>query len=461
MNKNKNKLNREKLSLKTKQIIPQIYLWLLIVVAVIFLGVIYRAYTPVAGQAIFTKANVPIGPIDFNAVPENSLQIGEDVYLWHIALTTSQLKVSSEYTITTQISKDKETIQYIITNSNNSLIVVGLLSEEFFDSGEIYLDEDDLPDLRLTYSQGFLKIFNLNYLLAAQATITLIDPAANNIITSKVVPVVINKPIGFWFNVTSNKVLLVTAAWKNGTSLTPAEFSTLATGNNYTTMAFKFTPKEEAAYVIKVTASVDDKNVTQDYIFASGNIIYALIDTSLPELILKKRPGIEEYNFTFNFKPNKDQKQPFSLPCGELNLTANPIILSNLTTIYAYDNSVQQWKSELSSELNEFNTLEWKKGYLLQLKNGEPFSVTISCNMTSSESQLPPKVFELPALKAGWNLVGITGYEPRAIKNLIAPTGKKISYVFVLSNDGVNLDNLIAKDKAELEPGKAYWVLVE
>ena len=79
-----------------------------------------------------------------------------------------------------------------------------------------------------------------------------------------------------------------------------------------------------------------------------------------------------------------------------------------------------------------------------------------------SEPKLPPKVFGLPILKAGWNLVGITGYEPKLTKDLTVPSGKKISYVFAISNDGINLqDNLALDSQAELESGKAYWVLVE
>lgn len=454
MSKNKPKPNREKLSLKTKRVIPKIYLGLLIVVAVIFLGVLYKAYTPAVGQAVYTQANVPTGPVDFNLAPDHSFLI-KDIPSWEIGLTTSAYDYSNEYLISTEIIKETGQIKYVITDLQKVTLTQGLLSEEFFDSGEIYLDSDTTPDLRMIYDNGFLNLTNLNYLQAAQATITLIDPEVAKIITSKVIPVVLNKPVGFWFNVTSNKAPIVTAAWKNETSLTPAEFSTLVSGDNYTTMAFKFNPTEETAYVIKVTASVENKNTTSEYIFASGNIIYALMSTNLPELIMKKKPGLDEYNFTFNFKPNQDIKQPFSLPCGEFSLSGEQV--HKIATVYAYDQVVQQWKEDVPSELNK---LEWKKGYLLQLKAAEPFSFTVSCNMTS-EPQQPPKVFGLPTLKAGWNLVGITGYEPKLTKDLIVPTGKKISYLFAISNDGVNLNNLAVNNLAELEPGKAYWVLVE
>ncbi len=453
MSKNKTKLNREQLSLKTKQIIPKIYLGLLIIVAVIFLSVIYRAYAPVAGQAVYMAP--PLVPVNFNLAPDNSFLI-KDIPSWEIGLTTTAFDYSNEYLISTKIIKETGLVKYTITDFSGVTLAQGLLSEEFFDSGDIYLDPDTSPDLRLTYSEGFLRVFNLNYAEPAVAKITLINPTTKTVITNKIISVGLNQEAYFWFNVTSNKAPLVTAVWKNGTNLTTNEFSTLSFGDNYTTMALRFTPKEETAYVVKVTALVEDKTTQSNFIFAAGNVIYALAEDALPELILKKTENKEEYNFTFNFKPNKDKKQPFSLPCGEFSLSGQQV--HKIATVYAYDQSVQQWKEDLPSE---FNKLEWKKGYLLQLKADEPFSLTVGCNM-ESEPQMPPKVFGLPILKAGWNLVGITGYEPRTIKDLIAPTGKKISNLLVISNDGVNLkDNLALDSQAELEPGKAYWVLVE
>src|SRR3989338_1608286 len=103
MNKNKTKLNREKLSLKTKQVIPKIYLGLLIVVAVIFLGVIYRAYTPVAGQAAYMIP--PLVPVDFNLAPDNSFFI-KDIPSWEIGLTTTSLDYSTDFLISTEMIKE-------------------------------------------------------------------------------------------------------------------------------------------------------------------------------------------------------------------------------------------------------------------------------------------------------------------------------------------------------------------
>ena len=453
MNKNKTKLNREKLSLKTKQVIPKIYLGLLIVVAVIFLGVLYKAYPPTVGKAAYLPP--PIGPVDFNLAPDHSFWI-KDNPDWEIILTTTAQDVSNEYLISTEMVKETGQIRYIITDSSGVTLAQGLLSEEFFNSGEIYLDPDTIPDLRLTYSQGFLSIFNLNYVLPAVAKITLINPLTKTVISNKIIPVALNQEVYLWFNVTSNKAPAVTAVWKDGTNLTTNEFSTLSFGDNYTTMALRFTPKEETAYGIKVTALVEDKIAQKNFIFGAGTVIYALGEDNLPGLVMRKTENKEEYNFTFNFKPNKDQKQPFSLPCGEFSLSGQQV--HKIATIYAYDQAVQQWKENVPSE---FDKLEWKKGYLLQLKAAEPFSLTVSCNM-ESEPQLPPKVFGLPILKAGWNLVGITGYEPKLTKDLTVPSGKKISYVFAISNDGINLqDNLALDSQAELESGKAYWVLVE
>lgn len=453
MSQKKTKLNREQLSLKTKQAIPKIYLGLLIIVAVIFLGVLYRAYTPAAGQAIFTIP--PLVPVDFNLAPDNSFLI-KDIPSWEIGLTTTAFDYSNQYLISTEIIKETGQIEYLIKDLDGVTLTQGLLSDEFFDSGDIYLDPDTNPDLRLTYSQGFLRVLNLNYAEPTVAKITLINPITKTIITNKIISVALNQGAYFWFNVTSNKAPLVSAAWKNGTNLTANEFSTLSFGDNYTTMAFKFMPTEETAYVIKVTALVEDKTSQKNFIFGAGNVIYALAEDNLPGLVMRKTENKEEYNFTFNFKPNKDQKQPFSLPCGEFSLSGEQV--HKIATIYAYDQAVQQWKENIPSE---FDKLEWKKGYLLQLKAAEPFSLTVGCNM-ESEPQLPPKVFGLPILKAGWNLVGITGYEPRTIKDLIAPASKKISNVFVISNDGVNLkDNLAVNTLTELESGKAYWVLVE
>ncbi len=415
----------------------------LLVVILILISLVLR--TPSVGQAI--QIDVPLeGPIDLDMEQEfllNIEEIGSVDFLITLSGETEPLFVELSTWFTTD---QKDQVKYVLNQAETPGQFTGLLSSVFSESGDIFLNEDTVPDLRASLVEGYLHVLNLNYITPAVANITLLTEGSE-VVDSNILYVVKDEPVVYLFDVASTKTPVVTAVWQDGAELSEEEFSIIEEDETSVLAQLSWTPTEEnAARVLVVTATVDDEIAVKKFIFSTDNVVYALLDEQFPEVVMK---AVDEgvFSVQYTFKPTV-QLQPFSLPCGFASIEELPA--ESVAAILSYDeSSVQQWKKDLPSDLV---ALGKNKGYLLQLKEEEEVSFTIGCTLP-----FVPDFTSLPELDDTWNLVGISGFESVLVEDLITPVGKDVTKVYEITIGGA----VTSQSVTELEPMKAYWVKVE
>jgi|GEM_PF-4590259 len=370
-------------------------------------------------------------------------------------------------------------LQYkVYVGQSKDPITKGYLNDKVQSSGDLYLDGDLIPDMELVYVDGVVQVLNLNFVTPELAKVMMFDKDPTVDEDTKVDGVqntakkleVLNfadkdKKVEYYFKVESTMIPTVTAQWKGGVALSATEFADVTAdktqkGKNpkYSLMKLSFTPKDEKPYVLQVTAKVGDITVVKEYTFAVGGYIYDLVQTGFPEVIITPKDATnKDVDVEFIFKSSTGL-YAFSLPCGSKAFKDITDFNKFVDVVYEYDEKVQQWKSGAPANLVE--SFAEKKAYALRLKTDEELSFMTSCSLAELKGEKDGKVdanILLPDIKAGWNFVGIKGYQTLGVESLKVQGGKKISEVYVLTPSG----SVKLALPAMLEPGKAYWVKVE
>jgi len=344
-------------------------------------------------------------------------------------------------------------IYYAVNSTSQDKISSGLLSDDFSTSGDIYLDDDASSDLNLNYGAGYLTVVNPNFVAPDYANVTLFN-MMNKTIHDKVF--YINKKVeqDYWFNISSTKKPLVTARWDNGTELPSSNFFETVSGDTFAQYQLNWTPVVDGAFALFVKAVVDDKETVRKYLFAVGSVVYALQDMNHPQMMMKK-VNSTAFSLSVLFRNETDLLQPFSLPCGSVDLDLLNASV-NISKVYAYDKGVQVWRAGVPSE---FHTLDVGRGYVMRLKDHvSPLLLNVICSVPTPDVAVPDysPLLKYPTLKSGWNLVGIGGYESLALDSFdkLLSAGKEI----VVINETV--DQMKLANGAAFKPGVAYWVKV-
>ncbi|MBT6774650.1 hypothetical protein HOA91_04730 [Candidatus Woesearchaeota archaeon] len=444
------KSNKPRKSTKNDNIKPKIIVSVVILAIIILVGVLFQ-FTNI-GQAVF-RVDTPSDTIkDVNMAAYEAIEINvETIETLNFKMKTTSSDVNKEFVIKLEINEEG-VLNYLLTEED-SILAMGLLGEIVPSSGDLYLDDDELPDTQLSFADGYLKILNANYAEPDASEITVIDGKTGIAYLEdvKIISAVKEKPLNLIFNVTSTVTPVVTASWEDGTNLGEEQLVEIDSGDTYVTLNFTWTSTEDTAYLLTFEAITGDKITTITYILSAGKIVYILEETNYPKIKVKEMET--GYQTTLTFSGN--EMLPFSIPCGELELDAHTS--EQISTIYSYDQSIQQWKDNVPSEINKLIS---GKGYFLDLKEGETsLALTIDCSLDAGT--LPPKDYDsfttLPTLVEGWNLVGIGGFTVVSEKEMlpVVPANKEIIAAFVIANDGVSFEEV-----TEFEPGKAYWIKI-
>jgi RHS repeat-associated protein len=188
-------------------------------------------------------------------------------------------------------------------------------------------------------------------------------------------------------------------------------------------------------------------NMSYDYngnMTQKGDISYEYdIENRLKKVITPKGGGTFDLSLNFTTGWNF-----FSLPGFIPNTSGNIIdILSPIEGKYdevlTYDTTTDKWKHYVgNTKFNQFDKLEYGKGYLIYIK--EPCTL----NLTGSF----PTTTQVSSLKTGWNLI-------------VAPTNSEIEIVRALK--GITYDSIAeyngtgyTYNPTTLQKGHAYWVHV-
>lgn len=439
---------------------------------VILLGVVlyHLGTTGLAG------AQETPSPLAYNLDVDNEQDINVDNLvnvnnrgIVKILVTSTSEKEAKEYTL--DLTKnDDGSLAYSLVSGED--ILAKELITETVGGGQIYFLGDEFADLEVSHAAPYFHIKNLNFKEPEDVKIVMLSNDLAEIATHFVY-VDLNTSIILLFNATSSEQPELSVAWANGTEFTAEELSLnatdekivdekLGTVEKFITKRLEWTPTIAGANILTVTGKVGEKEpTTKRYVLAAGNVVYELDEKSLPKMTVKKAEKGNAAEVVLMFS-DKAMMQPFSLPCGGADLGEGTILeemLAKIDLILSYipstPGSVKQWKHNVPSD---FSKLEANKGYFLQRKEGAKGEIVLSA--TCPASILPPDltpVLTQPSLKTGWNLIGISGYEPIKVKTLSLPPYKKITLVYAIDNDG---SDTTTSSVTELQPGRAYWVKV-
>ncbi len=419
---------------------------LLTIVIVLFFS--YGYHAPSIGTAI---QEPPEEPLNLNQNGSFAIDVNR-VDSWEVELKTSAGD-ENIYELQTQIQGNN--LLYEI-NDGGLLLASGYLGKIVPDSRGLFLDADAEPDLELRYNADnfVLSVVNPLYVGPAAAEIRLL--LSNGKLVEKPLPLPLLDEVTFTLEVSSStSAPAVQVFFADASVNTSKVVQDLGVSGATRKQTVRWKPWEEKPYALKVQATVGGQVTEKNYLFGGNGAVYLLQDETqypLMKVTLLDEPTQQaRVDMTF---PISASKQPFSLPCTKVAalegedaaLTAEQRAV--VSALFAYDvvtGKPLQWKENLPSD---FTALESLRGYVLQTKQSQPLRLSLSCRLST----------ELPSLRRGWNLVAVTGYESVAQTALEGkvPPGERVRQVKELLRD--------EQSKAvitPLEPGKAYWVLVE
>lgn len=452
---------------------------------IVLLGVLFYNFRT-TGKATQEMPTLTV----YNLDVEEFLNVNvKNVETSKIKVTTSSKKESEEFSLSFVLNEDRSLV-YVLNDIDNNLVAKELL-DETVDGKDLYIDDDDLTDLVVSYDGTYFQVRNVlfeepedvqislwrekdgkterqatNFVFAAAMKVS--EPPPEN---KDETPKMTFEKVILLFNATSSEVPTLAVAWANGTEFSVGELTENRTGESevdektektekFVTKRLEWTPTVAGANVLAVKGSIGEKKTPKRYVIAAGNVLYELKEKNLPEVIIAKDAKSNAVKIEFNFS-DKDLLQPFSLPCGEVELKESkvaPEMFAKIKNVAAYDGSIKQWSNSVPSD---FKLIKSNTGYFLERKKEAKDDIIVSVTCGSAATITPPTgfaptVFSQPKLKEGWNLIGISGYEPVKLDKLTIPPYKQIKLLYAIDNE----DSKLITEVNELQPGRAYWVNV-
>ena len=400
-------------------LIPQIIFSVLLIIILISIAMTYKFST--VGQV------VKVSEYDLDFLESAKVNV-KSVGSWNVIMRTTNATGPENFTIT-NVAQTSGLVKYTILKEGK-VLTEGLLGKSLSTS-TLYLDEDDKPDVALSYNSLSLDVKNLNYIEPQFATITVTD-SKNTVIPTNVIKSTADT--FFKFKVSSTKKPTIAAKWKVGT-LSNKDFIEVESDDTSVTYKLNWNPKDKKAHILIMQATVEDKKIEKQFIVTAGDYVYFLEEQSFPTVSLSQSDKILSADYSL-----QKGQQPISLLCGTLSLDSIKDKINSVKSYDpSYDNEIQQWKPLIPSE---FTILSANKGYILDVK--EPITFTVTCAKAEET---------LPTLELGWNLVGIPGSEPVSPSKLLTPVGGTLGDIYVVTSK----ENVLLTDN-KLEPGKVYWV---
>jgi hypothetical protein len=400
---------------------------------------------PGVGDAIKIQ---PDEPLDLTVQGEFSIDV-DRVNSFEIDVETSQEGLET-YEVSVIVQDDLA--KYTLAD-RGKVIATGFLGGQVAHSEGIYIDDDDIADLKFSYNE-------INHVFAVSAPL-FVGASASNIelydqdgdLITKPQTVLVGEQYTYTLRVSSDYLPNVQVSLDDLTLVTEETISGTTKDIELT-----FSPAEVKPYVLTVSSDVGGEITTKDYVLGGDGLIYHLQDEDYPEtklFLLDDNTAKAELTFS------KQGKQPFSLPCtgsvlieevrpdARYNDTPPTQLISELdqaglVRIYGFDvadNIPAAYQKDVPSDFYYLDSLQ---GYMLEIDT--PVKIETACSVAN----------ELPALQRGWNLVGSTGYMAGSKTNLATPPGLDVKEVYLMKLG----ENPIPYDGDAIEPGKVYWILV-
>ena len=348
--------------------------------------------------------------------------------------------------------------QYEISESGR-VMASGYLGSQVSHTEGLYLDDDVIADLRLSYNDvnDILSVSSPLYITPSTSQIELYDGDGNKVDQPRTI--LVGENYLYSLRVSSTSSPTVAVYFADELPLTVEE-TTISPGTSRT-YDLTFSPTATKPYELVIESNVGGQVTVQNYLFGGDGVVYQLSTPQYPRVkitLVDEQTQDAEVELTFT----NSGKQPFSLPCsGSVTVerlqtpppaVRNPMTLlemvadAEFSSVYSYSvqrSIPQQYVEGIPSD---FYYLDALKGYLLDVSS--PVVVKSRCRLSS----------ELPALQRGWNMVGLTGLQPRLVSDLSSqvPPGLSVQELYEVQLQ----ESYVPLVGTELLPGKVYWVLV-
>ncbi len=455
---------------------------ILVALAIILLLVVVKLLlfsAPTFGEAIRVP---PTAPLDLTEQRSEQIDISR-VTSWQVTIVPSSDTVSdTTYLVVVTDNKDG-TVTYELTDASTppTTLALGRLGPPLADTRGILVDDDAEADVEFHYSNGIFEVINLQAIAppiagapSPKPSLTLLKSTATDGLRSPFTGIA-GVQESYRVHTTNSTPISVTGTI-DGQVINFERQNTIGAtdapvGYDYGFYYnFTYTPTVGPHQLILNALNTSNEVIAKEtYTLGGDGVIYVLKnDAHYPETtITLTNDATRAATVSYTFAATQ-QKQPFSLPCtGRVNLAGISVRTpqaagdipgttatagGDISSVDSFNAQLQNpdgWRPEAPSEFYELSPFF---GYKLELNNGtRGWQFSAPCT-------LPAKT-EFPSLVKGWNLVGITGYEPAARQDFNrskAPPGTSIISLRELQRDAA-----VSGEVSTLYPAKAYWVLVE
>ncbi len=328
----------------------------------------------------------------------------------------------------------------------------------------LYLNyEDAVPDLKVAYSSGTIKLTNLHY-LSPDSTSLILRNASNQVILPHVIrmarsgSLVASINATGWHQAPTVRVQAAPAVYQGNLNLGTSSYQ-----GNQTLVGLSFTaPPVSTAVILDVIATVGGQETHAYYTLAVGDVVYALKEANFPELEMKMTGTGAE--LTVIFSPTQ-RLQPFALPCTPDD--ANPVTRSdaspeavfdddNIQAVYTYNTLAEEpsvWRRGIPSDIRELSPFV---GYFVELAQPQQTTLTLACrpqNIYPMTTVPPPLTApQTMRIREGWTLFSLPGTVPRPLTDF---TPEEDFRLFECRQGELCAELAI---NTFLNPGKPYWI---
>ena len=406
---------------------------------------------PGVGNAIRVS---PLEPLDLTVQGEYLVDV-ERVNNFEIGVDASAEGYAT-YDVAVTISGKRA--QYEVSTSGH-VLARGYLGGQVSHTEGLYLDDDAVADLRLSYNDvnDILSVSSPLYVSASASQIELYDSDGHVVEPPRVILVGENYVYSLRVSSTSSP----TVAVYFGDELPVAVQETTVSPGPSRTYDLTFSPTAAKPYELVVESNVGGQVTVQTYLFGGDGVVYQLSAPQYPCMkitLLDEETHDAEVEFTFS----NSGKQPFSLPCSGSVMVERPAASSaavrnpmtllemvssaEFSSVYSYSVQRSVPQQYVAGVPSDFYYLDALKGYLLDVSG--PVSLKAHCRLST----------ELPALQRGWNLVGLTGLQSRPVSDFSGrvPPGLRVQELYEVQLQ----ESYVPLSGSDLFPGKVYWVLV-
>ena len=345
---------------------------------------------------------------------------------------------------------------YLIETEDGVILQDVLSAVSGGDVSILYVDDDDVPDLRVLFQSGRLTLQSAGAFLPSASQVSLIGRGARNENQDLTSLIRLREGEELKAQVVGMSVIVpMVNVTINGQPVVLTDMHSVEATHRFEGLLSWIPPAGSGAYVIDVASTVRGRTTHFYYTIAVGSVVYALQEPQFPLVLVKTDDqGKEQLNVTL--KSTLDL-QPFALPC-ELENPAVERFFSDpaVYRVYTWNGERQEAMVWTRSAPSDFVNLLPGVGYFVELSEAKEVNIQSTCSRSVFEPALAPAIADQKTLtfSQGWNLISLPGVVPQPMAGL----NNNFLIVARVVQCTQSYSCIELPVSPLLIPGKPYWV---